>query len=65
VGLPQAAEISLNFESMMSAKPRLKNCLEQFFTSARRGWSMDAPDKKLSGAIFHVSPKGLEHGCSR
>jgi len=21
--------------------------------------------KKLPGAIFHVSPKGLEHGCSR
>jgi len=38
---------------------RLKNCLEQFSTSAQRGWSMDAPDKKLPGAIFHVSPKGL------
>jgi len=50
---------------MPGAQQRLKNCLEQFSTSARRGWSMDAPDKKLPGAIFHVSPKGLEHGCSR
>jgi len=63
--MPQAAELSLHIESMMSAQQRLKNCLEQFSTSARRGWSMDAPAKKLPGAIFHVSPKGLEHGCSR
>jgi len=35
---------------MMSAQQRLKNCLEQFSTSAQRGWSMDAPDKiKMEG----------------
>jgi len=48
--MPQAAEVSLHIESMMSAQQRLKNCLEQFSTSAQRGWSMDAPDKsKMEG----------------